>query len=246
MKIIQRHFEVIASTNTWAKQNALHFDKNAITLITAACQTQGRGRFNRRWESPAHQNLYATFCFFLEDYSKASNPFSLFFSLLVSYAVEEFNLRPKIKWPNDLLINGKKCAGILCETVRTESQIAVLAGIGININMTQQDLQKVSQPATSLWMETGRSYDIALISEKLKELLLKHLPIFLSFGFSTYYQAYRDRLDFIKDHPMNATIGSDKINFLFKELNIDGSITVQLQDRSLKTLYSAEIADAIG
>ena len=65
MELTRIHFDTIDSTNTWAKQNAHKLESDKITLVTTDTQTAGRGRFKRKWVSPPHQNIYASFCFFI-------------------------------------------------------------------------------------------------------------------------------------------------------------------------------------
>ena len=117
--------EKIPSTQDWAHDliaKAQAYDK---TVIVATSQTAGRGRYRRKWVSHTG-NLYASFIYKIQE----RNPkLSYAIGVAVAETLMEFGLVPKIKWPNDILIDGKKISGILIEY----SQNFVIIGIGINI-----------------------------------------------------------------------------------------------------------------
>ena len=168
MQILHKHFKSIDSTNTWAKLNAHLFDVDKITLITADEQTAGRGRFKRRWESPPHQNVYATFCFFIEKHRHDIGNIPQVLAISAAEALEDLGFQPKLKWPNDVLLSNKKVAGILCETTPMSDNLAVIIGIGLNVNMPLQLLQQIDRPATSLMVEGGEKMEIEMVLESLK------------------------------------------------------------------------------
>lgn len=165
MQIIQYHFETISSTNDWAKDHLLSFPHDKITRITADVQTKARGQYGRYWHSP-FGNMYASFCFFLENPETPSLTFS--FATSIVSLLEQYGVFSKIKWPNDIFVNGKKIAGILCETVplsSSDQRCGVVVGIGMNINMDSKELSLIDQPATSLFVETGTLWSPAQIIE---------------------------------------------------------------------------------
>lgn len=168
------HFDKIDSTNTWGKQNANSLERDMVTLITAEEQTSGRGRFKRKWESPPGQNIYATFCFFTKKPLASIGSVSQLAAQAVAKTLEEHGLKPTLKHPNDVLLSGKKVSGILCETTPLD-MLCVLVGIGLNVNMPADALQKIDQPATSLLAESGFNYDIEKLLASLQKYLLSYL-----------------------------------------------------------------------
>ena len=120
------------------------------TFIYAGYQTAGRGRIaGRQWLSPAGENLLGTLIL----KQPASTDFTLRIGLAVSLTLDSFlpsAVRTAVKWPNDILINGKKTAGILCESAGG----CLLAGIGINLLQTAF-LRSIEYTATSLAMIIG-------------------------------------------------------------------------------------------
>jgi BirA family transcriptional regulator, biotin operon repressor / biotin---[acetyl-CoA-carboxylase] ligase len=150
-------FDSLPSTNRYARE-LLESNPPEGTLITAAQQTEGKGLAGNSWYAEPFHNL----SFSLIIYPKgigSSNVFSL--NILVSVALlnclqELYPNQPfQIKWPNDLLLKGKKIAGILIEnTWKNQHLHASIIGIGLNLN-TRQFPENLQKSAASLWLETG-------------------------------------------------------------------------------------------
>lgn len=183
-------FDTLPSTNEWAKAHLDTFSREGLTLISAASQTAGRGRFGRTWFSPPHLNLYATFCFFIEPEKEDSLALTHVLALCVAKLLENEGLLPTLKWPNDILIKGKKIAGILCETLKHGDKLAIVIGLGLNINMGEKWLGGVDQPATSLLLETQKEWDIGQIKEQLTTSFWEDLGRFLQQGFTPFLPLY--------------------------------------------------------
>ena len=129
-------FETIDSTNIYAKKIVSNINKN--TVIVANSQTNGQGKFGKTFYSPANTGIYMTIV--LKDNIDTKNVFSITFlcALAVCKAIEDLSdIKPKIKWINDVFVNNKKCCGILteCETdFKTNHSTNIIAGIGLNVN----------------------------------------------------------------------------------------------------------------
>lgn len=166
--------EEVDSTNKYAASNFASLPNK--TLITSKIQTAGRGRRKNSWFSPDYVNLYTSYV--LKTISFNITRSSWIGGLATLYTLME--LAPEkdfwIKWPNDIFCGDKKISGVLCETVSDiNNKIkGVIIGMGININMTSEDMKKIQNPATSLLIETGKKISIS----KTAEILLKHLDIF--------------------------------------------------------------------
>ena len=165
MKVIK--LEEAESTNGYAKMYIDTIpDKTAIHALR---QTAGRGRLNRSWEDLGDGNLFVSIVL------KPSNTFSDIYSNLTQYlsvalckVLEAYSIKPEIKWPNDVLVNGKKIAGILSETVM-HSQIldGIVLGVGVNLNAEIENLSLVQdRQITSLNLETGKDVDVEVFLEE--------------------------------------------------------------------------------
>lgn len=178
-------FEELPSTNTYAKklkgEGSLHG-----TLVITDFQTKGRGQHEHKWVVEPGQNLTFSLVF------QPSNPdrlnlLTLTCALAVKETIENLtDLKPKIKWPNDVLVNGKKLCGILTETVFIGNKLdRVIAGIGLNVNQ-HEFTNSVSKDATSLSIESKHKMD--------REELLAHLVQDIEYKYRLWSQQDPDLL----------------------------------------------------
>lgn len=150
----------VDSTNTWAKRLALEGAADG-TVVVADCQTGGRGRLGRSFQSPAGKGVYLTALLRPSLTPESLLPVTALCAVAVCDAIEETcGLRPGIKWTNDLVLGGRKLCGILTElSLEAETgQIQYLVlGIGVNVLHRPEDFSEdVARMATSLAMELGR------------------------------------------------------------------------------------------
>ena len=199
MEVVSRHFSTIESTNSWAKQYLHEFDAQKVMIISADEQTAGRGQFNRRWFSPPNQNIYVTYCFFMEPGRSDIIYLPQILALSVIKVLEEQDYRVRMKWPNDLMISGKKVGGILCETTPFNNQLAVIIGLGLNVNMNQEVLKNIDQPATSLAHEKGILIKKDELLSVLNDAFVVNLSIYLKNGFQPFKESVDDYLIKEKD-----------------------------------------------
>lgn len=241
MKLIHHHFNIIDSTNTWAKRHADTLPQDAITLITADEQTAGRGRFNRRWESPPAKNLLATFCFFIDPRRNDRGNIPQILAISAAKALEDLGFSPILKWPNDILISSKKVAGILAETTMVSDQLCFVAGIGVNVNMPLEALEKIDRPATSLLVEGGRGREIKEVLKALQTHFVKDLDLFLQKGFAPFLEEYRRRLSTDPNKRIRFDDNEKVWEGTFQAVNPDGSLSLKLPSGELKTFIVGEI-----
>ncbi len=159
MQVEKIVFDRLDSTNKWARENLTTLKPDTLYVVRADEQTSGYGRRGHKWIAP-RGNLILTLVFPVTD-----SPHLLTHKLCLALAktLEEFSLSPQIKWPNDLLLNGKKIAGVICEI---SNSIAYL-GLGLNVHETPY------QPATSLKEETNTLFDLEQIEQMLIKYFLK-------------------------------------------------------------------------
>ena len=150
---------VMDSTNVRAKAMARAGAPHG-SLAVCDHQTAGRGRMTRRWETPAGEALTQTMVLRPGLPVSQAQLFTFAAALAAAKAIEDVcpELKPGIKWPNDVVIGSKKCVGILCEMVLDGNDYAIAPGVGININQMNFD-GELADKATSLRMETGREID---------------------------------------------------------------------------------------
>jgi len=149
------YLEEVDSTNAYVKTHMAEL--NDKTVVYTSHQTSGRGRLSRKWLDTGSDNIYMTICLkpsneFKEVYSNLTQ----LLSVVLCLTLEDYGIKPQIKWPNDVLIDGKKIAGILSETsIQGSTFLGLALGIGINLNSTTNELSKIDKPATSLSIILG-------------------------------------------------------------------------------------------
>lgn len=235
------HFSAIDSTNTWAKQNVHLFDPTKITLTTAGMQYEGLGRFKRRWISPPGQNMYATVCFFVSKENKNLSTIGQVMGVSAAQVLDNYEFSLKLKWPNDLLLNGKKVGGILCETQDRGDRLCILAGIGINVNMPLEILEQIDQPATSLLQAKGESIELESFIYMFQEKIQKNVSLFLAEGFNPFYKKYQQRLCYLLGQEMTVQDGEFRLYGFFAGIHPTGALLLRLPSNEIKKISSGEI-----
>ncbi|MBR4355649.1 MAG: biotin--[Elusimicrobiaceae bacterium] len=182
------HLEEVNSTNTYLKDRQKTLPHG--TVVYADRQTAGRGRYNRTWVSQ-EGGLY--FSVLLKP---LPNPFlpnlTQLMAVSICYVLEELGLRPTLKWPNDVQVNGRKISGILSEAIFEQGTLkAVILGVGINI--CQDGLDQVGQPATSLKKELGKSINRTDLLEHVLQFFWQGYPALCENGFKSIHAAYTKR-----------------------------------------------------
>jgi BirA family biotin operon repressor/biotin-[acetyl-CoA-carboxylase] ligase len=159
------YYPSVTSTNDIARQQALVKAPEGTAVITDL-QTAGRGRLKREWVSP-EGNIAVTVV--LYPLRKNLPYLTMLAALAVLHSIEKTTeLKCRLKWPNDVLINSKKVCGILLESqAEADGVDYAIIGIGINVNMKLADYPEITSIATSLANEMGR--------EVSRTLLLRHL-----------------------------------------------------------------------
>ena len=172
--------ESVDSTNSWASQ-CLEKEPRG-TIFLAGFQTAGHGRMKRGWESPAGKNILLS----LIDKPPGDEGRTHQLTLVagIGFASGLASLFPKLslglKWPNDIVVSGKKLGGILCEFDPKPGKVVI--GVGLNVNAGKNDFSaEVQKIATSLSIETGKS-------SPLEPLIAACLN-----GYETWREAYESR-----------------------------------------------------
>jgi BirA family biotin operon repressor/biotin-[acetyl-CoA-carboxylase] ligase len=148
---------VCGSTNDLARE-LVHRGARAGALVVAEEQTAGRGRGNRRWHSPPGLGLYLSLVLRPRSRLRSAALFQAAAAVGVAHGIMKLTGRPlTLRWPNDVLMNGRKLAGTLVEAIEVDPpDAALVAGIGINVNQAAESFPpEIATEATSLFVETG-------------------------------------------------------------------------------------------
>ncbi len=238
MKIHYVQLDSVDSTNSWVK---LHIrDLPPFTCVTAALQTAGRGRFQRHWVSPRGQNIYATLYFTVPLGSDYLCNLGQLMAFACAKILRGLGFLAEIKWPNDILVEGKKIAGVLTETVTQDELIGVIIGLGMNINMPEETLQAIDQPATSLLQLSKKTWDLREITELIMNHFLGDLQHLQKSGFSAFQAPFEKMLAY-KGQEIICRDGTQTIKGICHSITKDGRLQLLLPSGEIKTLLAGEI-----
>ena len=205
-----RYFDTLDSTNICAKRMAEEGAPNG-TLVIADKQTAGRGR---AWETPKVTAIAMTLLMRPNLRPEKASMLTLVMGMAVTRAVNElYSLNCQIKWPNDIVINGKKVVGILTEmSAQMDYVNHIVVGIGINVN-NESFPEEIAQNATSLLLQSGKRVNRAALIEAVWE------------EFEHYYDrfmAYQDLRDLRKEYDASLANKGQKVRVLDPKEPFDG------------------------
>jgi BirA family biotin operon repressor/biotin-[acetyl-CoA-carboxylase] ligase len=166
-----RFFEEVDSTNRvatdWAAEGAPEG-----SLVVAEHQTAGRGRLDRKWFAPAGSSLLFSVILRPSIVVEDLGLLNLAAAASVCGAVAEEGLEPRVKWPNDVVLNGRKIAGILSEaSLELNRAISVILGVGLNVNVSESEFpEELRDTAGSVSLASGQTHDrVTLLTAFLRD-----------------------------------------------------------------------------
>jgi len=239
------YFEELDSTNLHASRNFREYSDD--TIIITGFQKNGRGRFERKWDSEKNKNLtFSLIKKFKLDVDKLH--VLIFYTSYIllktvcETAGDKFSKSILLKWPNDLLFNRKKIAGILLEVKEINKHNKVfIIGIGLNVNQMHCNSDDASvSNAASLKSETGMDF-------KPEYILVKFINNF--YGNLQLLNSERNLIEIWKSHSFGI---NEKISFrqfdddteqigLIKDIDADGGIIINFENGKVKKFFSGEI-----
>jgi BirA family biotin operon repressor/biotin-[acetyl-CoA-carboxylase] ligase len=181
---VLHYLESTGSTNDVARELALDGAPEGTTVI-AEQQTRGRGRLGRSWVSPPFRNLHLSVVLRPRIEVTRAPQISLVAGLAAAEAVGEWAADAAIKWPNDIVVRGRKVAGLLAEMEAAEQTIAfVIVGIGVNLNCTAADFPpELRDKAVAVSTVIGRPIDRVAFTNSLLSRLEERYDTYLQHGF---------------------------------------------------------------
>ncbi len=225
------------STNRQCMQRALEG-----LIVISEHQSAGRGRRGKQWVSPQAQNLYASI-----GLSKTFAPQYLgLISLLVGVSIAS-SLRQNgyqgvaLKWPNDILLEGKKLGGILIETrAKSAQEFYLVIGIGLNLHLSQLDQQQIDQPAIALSQVSDVSCDQQQLVTDVLGKVYQSVREFEVAEFDTLLQHFNE-FDYLKGKPVLVKTQREEINGDYAGIQADGQICINVANQ-LRSFAAAEIS----
>lgn len=213
------------------------------TVVLADRQTAGKGRLGRQWVSPGGVNLYLSVILRPPLPPYEAPQLTFISAVAVARAIEEVTgLRPAIKWPNDLLVNNCKVAGLLNEmSAETDRVGFVVLGIGINLNMdAAQFPDDLRTPATSLALASGRPVSRVPFAVRLLSALDEEYSRFLRTGFGPVREEWARRCNAF-GRQVSVAVGTQTLQGPFAGIDHDGALLLTLPDGRLERVLSGDV-----
>lgn len=230
----------VDSTNELAKRLAARRVPEG-TLVIAEEQRAGKGRRGRRWLAPPGTSLLMSYIFYPRLEPREATRLTMAASWAAAEAIEQVTgLEVRLKWPNDILVQGKKAGGVLTETGITGERLDyAVVGIGLNVNFRMADLPELADTATSLMESLGGSVS------RLELLWAFSSHLEEAYGsegdFSGIQSKWAARLETL-GKPVQIDVGDRKINGLAEAVDENGALQLRTADDSRIVVSIGEVS----
>lgn len=244
-KVLGQHIhyeETVDSTQTVAKKLANDFAEEG-TIVVAESQSTGKGRLGRKWESPKNTGVWMSVILRPKIPITKAPQLTLITAVAVVQAIKEATgITANIKWPNDVLVKGKKIAGILTELQAEADQISsIIIGVGINVNQENKDFPEELHPiATSIALESNQQLKRVELIRIFLAQLEKLYFLYLDEGFQPIKRMWESYANSIGKRITARTLTGEITG---KALGITDDGVLQLLDDTdeIHHIYSADI-----
>ena len=237
------HYFRADSTNTIALRMAAEGAPHG-TVVLAEEQTAGRGRFGRVWYSEKSTGIYTSIILRPSLAPSAAPAITLMAGLAAREAIERSTgLAPDIRWPNDLLLDGKKLSGILTEmSAEVDRLHAVVVGIGINVNHSQipEELRSI---ATSLRLEGGKVYSRVQITAALLDQMEKYYQALLKDGSEAIARQWEIASSYARGKRVRVFTGREEFQATTSGLDPTGALRIRRDGGREELLVAGEIVE---
>lgn len=234
-------FIEIPSTNTYLKSTSIETNVTKRRICVAEQQTAGRGRFGRTWSSPYGENIYLSLAWQYYGNTRELTGLSLVVALSIVQCLRKYMDAPcQIKWPNDILCNQQKLAGILIELHgEMRDHIEVIIGIGINVNTNTAKTPLSEHLHCSMYDLTGKYFDRNQLIIDLLLNLEQDLTRFSRHGFSVF-QSNWETFDALFHQHIRLHSGSKIVEGIADGVNEQGFLKIISADGMHQVLSSGE------
>jgi BirA family biotin operon repressor/biotin-[acetyl-CoA-carboxylase] ligase len=228
----------IGSTQIYAKQLA-ETDAAETCLVIAKTQSNGYGRLGRNWKSQ-NGGIWCSVVLHPQIAPDKAAQMTLLLSLVVCQILEKlYKIKPAIKWPNDIMVNGKKLCGIITEmSSKNDKIIYLICGLGLNANNDIfGDLKKT---AVSLKNICGNIVDNAQLTAAIFENFMKGCEIFYEKGFGSFTKDYNERC-MVLGQKINVNFSGKTIRGLAVKIDENGYILIKTDDGFIEKILAGDV-----
>jgi BirA family transcriptional regulator, biotin operon repressor / biotin---[acetyl-CoA-carboxylase] ligase len=238
-----RVFQETTSTNDVVEKLARDGVAEGV-VVFAEAQSKGRGRLGRPWISPPGKGLWFSVLLRPPFPPQAVTRITVMAATALARGIHHLTgLSSQVKWPNDLLLRGRKCAGILTEmSGEADSVRHAILGVGVDVNLTSRDFPPdLRRIATSLLAETGGPVDRAALAAQLLRELDQDYARICHGGFEEVAEEW-ERLCTTLGRPVVVQVGERRIQGRAEALDPDGALLLRTQHGHLERITGGDVA----
>ena len=236
------YYRELDSTNGKAKELAAAGAPEG-TVVIAEKQTEGRGRRGRSWFSPSADGIYVSLIIRPDIAPTEASRITLMTAVATAEALHSLTpLEIRIKWPNDILVNGSKIGGILTE-ISAEMDVVhfIVIGLGLNVNMPLETFpHEIRERATSVFINMGEQFSRVNIVRAYLEWYEKYYEIFKKIGFKPVIQRWKEFSDIVGQQVL-VDIMKKKYFGKVVDVDDDGALILQDDQKKLRRIFSGDI-----
>ena len=237
-----KYYDKIDSTNNQVRRLAEEGAEEGL-LVVAECQEAGKGRRGRVWKSPAGSGIWMSFLLKPQVGPEHASMLTLVAAMAVASGIQDITgMETKIKWPNDLVLSGKKICGILTEmSTDLDSIRYIIVGIGINVN-TSDFPEDIAATATSLYLESGKSWKRSELIAAIMKRMEQYYEIFLKTAdLSGLKEEYESKLANL-GRQVKVLAPKQEYCGICRGITDGGELLVEREDGSISQVMSGEVS----
>lgn len=241
----QQEIVFLEETDSTNRQARLRAEKSAPegTVVAADRQSSGRGRKGRSWFSPPGLGIYVSLILRPSLAPSEAPGITLMTAVAAAEAViAATSLPARIKWPNDILVHGKKLAGILTEiSTEMDSVNYIVVGLGLNVNTSSKDLpRELQKSATSVRIETGKRHERIKIIQAFLEKFEQLYDRFDKGGFASVREEWLGLTDIVGKRAVVEKAGN-KLSGVVTDIDTEGVLVLEDHEKRLHRVFSGDL-----
>ena len=237
-------YDEVGSTNDVLRELLGEGTATDGTVVISDSQTAGRGRLGRRWVSPAGSNLYLSALFCPEISPQESSVFTFLASCALVDVFSGYGVDATIKWPNDILVGGRKISGVLTELGTSDGAVDYLViGIGVNLNLPEEFIRRemtdISQKTTSLSILLGEKVGRERFCAELINALDRFYGEFRRRGTQAVVDIWVERWGFLGKQ-ISVDLSGETISGVVERVDANGFLYVRTDEGDLRRVITGD------